>query len=582
MQTRISSPSRCLESRLLALYLTVAAGLLNLPAQNAIQFDVAEQTVSEGAGVLLVGLTREGTAAGQQITFQTVALTAGAGTDFHPISETYTFPESQTSLSLALQIFDNPTYQPDRTLKITMSDPVGLTIGSPSEITITIADNDDPSTAGPGAAGTNLLQGVFAITTNSAGAITLGGSFRTFNGQSRRHLARLLPDGSLDPGFDVGTGPNDRVWALAYQGDDRLLLAGDFTQINGIARARIARLTADGAVDPTFLPGAGADRLVESIEVLPDDRILIAGFFSSINGLPRSDVAILADNGGPDPSFAPVTPPSFVGHVARLHGDHVLLGGEVGFGPDSNVTNALMRFDLTGTRDDSFQVSIGDLFLNKVTGLIVQPDLKIVVCGDFLGVNGQPSSSLARLHANGSLDTSFNVGTGADNWVFRISPHQDGKFLAAGFFQTVNGQSRPGIARLNGDGTLDTSFDPQGGANDVVYQAIDAGDRILLGGGFSQFDGYDRFRFASLTPDGALLTAPLQFLSVMTAAGPALGLTLEVEPGPAFRLLTAPTVTGPWSAGTERRSARRTVELTQPVSGDATFLRIEQAFPASE
>ena len=556
-------------------------GSLPAAAQSgSIRFARASLTASEGVGVVLIELERTSSNAGAKITFQTAGITAVSGTDFHPISETHTFPAGQTNLSLALQILDNPQFQTDRALRITLSNPVDLTIGSPGEITITIADNDEVDRPGSGAAGTNLVSGAFTLATNSTGAITLGGSFRTYNGELRSHLARILPSGGLDPGFDAGTGPNDRVWALAVEADDDLLIAGDFTSVDGQPRGRIARLHNSGTIDTSFAPGTGANRLIESIELLPDGRILIAGFFTTYNGTARSDVAILQPTGTLDTSFNAVTPPSFVGHVARKHGDHYLVGGEVGFGIDANVTNALMRFDAAGVRDTTFQVSIGDIALNRVSGIIVQPDQKIVICGDFLGVNGQPSSSVARLNPNGTLDSSFNVGLGADNWVFRITRQVDGKFLIAGFFQNVDGKARAGIARLNANGSLDESFHPGSGADDVVYHAIDGGDRLLVAGGFSTLDGYDRFGFAELDFNGALRTEPVRFLQFSPAPGAALNLKLAVEPGRNYRLLTSPAVTGGWSAVLTNRTARRSIEWSQPLAGSPLFLRAEQEFEA--
>jgi hypothetical protein len=69
----------------------------------------------------------------------------------------------------------------------------------------------------------------------------------------------------------------------------------------------------------------------------------------------------------------------------------------------------------------------------------------------FTTVNGTNRNNIARLNANGSLDTSFNPGTGADGSVRAIALQSDGKVLIGGDFITVNGVVRPHIARLYGD-----------------------------------------------------------------------------------------------------------------------------------
>ena len=257
------------------------------------------------------------------------------------------------------------------------------------------------------------------------------------------------------------------------------MIGGDFTAINGVARNRIARLNSNGTLDTQFDPGLGADGLVESVEVMSDGRILIGGFFTKVNEINRSNMAILSEGGSVDSVFDPETPPAFVGHVARGSGDSILLGGEVVYdagNPVANVTNSLSRYDLTGVRDTGFQVSVGDLFFNRVSDLVVQPDGKIVFCGLFSSVNDLESSCIARLNSNGDYDDTFDVGLGADNWVFSVALQSDGKILLGGWFENVDGQPRLGVARLNIDGSLDETFDPRGWRQRVcVFRDADVG-----------------------------------------------------------------------------------------------------------
>src|SRR5437868_6267394 len=64
--------------------------------------------------------------------------------------------------------------------------------------------------------------------------------------------------GLLDPGFNPGSGANDPINAVARQSDGRIVIAGAFTEFNGVSRSRIARLNSDGSLDPAFDPGTGA------------------------------------------------------------------------------------------------------------------------------------------------------------------------------------------------------------------------------------------------------------------------------------------------------------------------------------
>ena len=81
----------------------------------------------------------------------------------------------------------------------------------------------------------------------------------------------------------------------------------------------------------------------------------------------------------------------------------------------------------------------------------MQPDGKVLIGGSFTSVNGTNRNRIARLNADGSLDSSFNPGTGANGAVRAIVVQPDGNVLIGGNFTTVNGVLRPYVARLYGD-----------------------------------------------------------------------------------------------------------------------------------
>ena len=94
----------------------------------------------------------------------------------------------------------------------------------------------------------------------------------------------------------------------------------------------------------------------------------------------------------------------------------------------------------------------------------ILPDGKILVAGYFLDTG--KVWRIYRLNANGTIDRSFNEGnTSANNTVTSINVLPDNKILIGGFFTTYNGIARNGIARINADGSLDTSFDSNVGTN---------------------------------------------------------------------------------------------------------------------
>src|SRR5438876_706322 len=152
----------------------------------------------------------------------------------------------------------------------------------------------------------------------------------------------------------------------------------------------------------------------------------------------------------------------------------------------------------------------------NVKALAVQPDGKIVVGGTFSTLGGGRTGTttrkhIGRLNPDGTLELGFNPG--ANDVVDALAVQADGKIVVGGFFTTLGGGGsgtsvRNHIARVNPDGTLDTSFDP--GANaEITCLAIQADGKILVGGSFTTLGGggtgtFVRNRIARLNPDGTL------------------------------------------------------------------------------
>ncbi len=271
--------------------------------------------------------------------------------------------------------------------------------------------------------------------------------------------------GNLDPGFPLNNVDGD-VTSTAVQPDGKILIAGDFTAVGGQPRNRFARLHADGTLESlaTFNPGQGADAQIYAVAVQPDGKLLIAGQFKHVDGQPRTA-------------------------IARLHADGSLESTE-SFNPG-----------MVGTPDGA-----------AIYALALQPDGKILIGGFFPSVDGQPRNNLARLNPDGTLESmsTFNIGAGANFIVFDLEVQGDGKILVAGRFGSVNGERRAGIARLNPNGTLESTstFNPGTGPDDWVNcVAVQADGKILLGGNFISVNGEPRSHLARLHPDGSLESA---------------------------------------------------------------------------
>lgn len=103
----------------------------------------------------------------------------------------------------------------------------------------------------------------------------------------------------------------------------------------------------------------------------------------------------------------------------------------------------------------------------------VQPDGKILVGGNFIQYNSLPQNKLIRLNPNGTINESFNIGTGADYDILAIEVLSDGKILIGGGFTTFNGFNQNSLIRLNSDGSVDPSFVTTGsGFDNLIYDIL--------------------------------------------------------------------------------------------------------------
>jgi uncharacterized delta-60 repeat protein len=147
-----------------------------------------------------------------------------------------------------------------------------------------------------------------------------------------------------------------------------------------------------------------------------------------------------------------------------------------------------------------------------VESTLVQPDGKILICGNFTSINDSGQAYIARLNPNGSLDTSFHAETGY--WVRHMALQSDGKIIIGGFFTTVQGVPRNRIARLNVDGSLDTSFDPGSGCNlkivppdpwepFVFAVAVQPDGKILIAGNFVTYNGVTNTGIVRVNSNGS-------------------------------------------------------------------------------
>lgn len=329
---------------------------------------------------------------------------------------------------------------------------------------------------------------VLALTTQSDGKVFVAGAFTSIQGIFRGGIARLNTNGLLDTSFLNGLpGANNYVWAVALQTDGKPLIGGFFTTVNGTARNCVARLNSDGSLDNSFLNSqTGANGAVYSVALQTDGKVLIAGNFTSVNGTNRNCIARLNTDGSLDSSFLNgLDGLDAAAFCISLQGDGKILIGGWFTSVNGVGRNFVARLNTDGSLDTNFLNNLAGAD-GRVWSIALQTDGKILIGGDFISMNGAIRNHLARLNTNGSLD-SFSTSVGVDDSIWSLAVQSDGKILIGGQFTSVLAIQRSSLARLNPDGLLDTSFlSGLAGPNGTVRSlTLQSNGKVLIGGQFT-------------------------------------------------------------------------------------------------
>lgn len=313
---------------------------------------------------------------------------------------------------------------------------------------------------------------------------------------------------------DTFTGSASAAAAYTYvssvQPDGKILVGGRLRYANGTPRGGIARLNPDGTEDTTFNPGGtgamgGAffsTQGVYDIVVLNDGKILIAGGFFSYNGIPARGLARLNSDGTLDTSFnvggtGVSGTYSLVKSIAVQSDGKIIAGGFGISGYNGVLNNAMFRVNSDGTIDNSF-ISGFTSSQAEIDEIAIQSDGRIVMALDspapYVGAGGGFPSYLMRINSDASYDAAFSNSVQLIDPVFGVAIQSDGKIVICGSFTSYNGTSRPGIARVNTNATIDTSFSPQNITNGTFdHVAIQSNGMIVVSGTSNPVTtGFDR------------------------------------------------------------------------------------------
>jgi uncharacterized delta-60 repeat protein len=155
----------------------------------------------------------------------------------------------------------------------------------------------------PGLEFRGALPLVLVIATLQNDNLVIGGAFDAVSGLPGRGIALLNPTGVLDGAFKPGTGIEGDEYAevdsVCAQADGKILIGGEFSGFNGVPLANLAQLNPDGSLDAGFNPGSGANAIVTAIVSHTDGSVIVGGAFTAMNGQPRFGLARFSSHGLP-------------------------------------------------------------------------------------------------------------------------------------------------------------------------------------------------------------------------------------------------------------------------------------------
>jgi uncharacterized delta-60 repeat protein len=329
-------------------------------------------------------------------------------------------------------------------------------------------------------------------------------------------VSGIAAPGDVDESFDAGSFINGTVYALSPIQDGRTFIAGDFTSVRGGRRFHVARLLYDGSDDPTFNAGTitggsfisgnlGQTGTVNCIQGFSDGRCLIGGDFDEVNGIPRKSLAWFSANGGLDQKRTPQLPSiSAIYTMVEQSDGKILVGGVFMDSIFSKNTSRLIRLLPSGEIDAAFTQypELG----GSVRTVVVDTNEKILVGGEFSSFGGSPYSNFARLNSDGTVDTSFNPGSGVNGPVNKVALQTDGKIVIGGSFSRVAGKNASYIARLMPSGENDSTFNSTPSST-IFDIAIESTGDLVIAGDFTIVNGFKRGCIARLKTDGSLAPA---------------------------------------------------------------------------
>ena len=252
-------------------------------------------------------------------------------------------------------------------------------------------------------------------------------------------------------------------------------------------------------------------------------NLYVVGDFTTYKGSSYNRIIKINKNDATaDTSFNPGTGFNLVANTIAIDSSGRLLVGGNFTSYNGTSINRIVRLNTNGSIDSSFNAGTG-FSPSQVRRIRIDPSGRILVGGDFTSYNGVSANRIVRLNTDGSRDNSFNIGTGFNSFVSDIGFAASGQLVVVGEFSSYNGNTTPAkICRLNENGSYDSTFAPSG-FNVPLYRGR---FETRLAGGVSQNNfggtfGISPNRNTFSLPNGSYLWNNYAYLNIVFSSGKA-------------------------------------------------------------
>lgn len=300
----------------------------------------------------------------------------------------------------------------------------------------------------------------------------------------------------------ITTGFNGDVRRIRKQSDGKIICVGNFTSYNSTTRNRICRLNTDLSLDSTFDPDSGFNAYVQDCYIDVAGTILCVGTFTSFRGASANYIKRLTSTGSADATFVVGT--GFNAQALCVIGDesgYYFVGGDFTTFKGTG-SNRIVKLDSVGTIDATFNVGTG--FNARVSSIAYKLANSLKVGGNFTSYAGTGCNYIVALLSNGAIDGTFLYGTGFNGQVTEIAFNSSTSVYVVGDFTTYKGASNIRIILIDNVGTKAAVFITDTGLNVIAYGIlVTFNDFVLVCGLFTTYKGITIHKILRIRPDGS-------------------------------------------------------------------------------